>query len=91
MLQLSFILHLFSIFGLKLNKTLIFNCKHINYMDKKEYKDFLEKLESTINDESLRYLFKCFYSDLDSDFDKDKILNNCLNIFFGNFDCINKI
>lgn len=60
-------------------------------MDKQEYKYFLEKLESTINDESLRYLFKCFYSDLDSDFDKDKILNMGLNLFFGNFDDINKI
>lgn len=86
MIQLSFILHLFSIFGLKLNKTLIFNCKHINYMDKQEYKDFLKNLESTINDESLKYLFKCFYSDLDSDVDKDKILNMGLNLFFGNFD-----
>lgn len=50
-------------------------------MDTQKYKDYLEELESTIRDESLRYLFKCFYSDLDSDLDKDKILNMGLNLF----------
>ena len=54
-------------------------------MDTPEYKKFLGKLESKIKDESLRNLFKCFYSDLDNDENKDKILNIGLNLFFGNF------
>jgi hypothetical protein len=56
-------------------------------MDTPEYKDFLEKLENEIENESLKCLFKCFYQNLDKNNEADKeTLNIGLNLFFGNFD-----
>ena len=59
--------------------------------DKLKYEKFLKTIENEIEYESLKNLFKCFYSDLDKDDNRDEILNTGLNLFFGNFDCINKI
>ena len=59
--------------------------------DKLKYEKFLKTIENEIEYESLKNLFKCFYSDLDKDDNRDEILNTGLNLFFGNFDYINKI
>ena len=59
--------------------------------DKLKYEKFLKTIENEIEYESLKNLFKCFYTNLDKDDNRDEILNTGLNLFFGNFDDINKI